>query len=88
MELQVFFRWCSIIWLALSQATNLDFSKLKDFANDTSKFNENGREFSKRIENTVGKEQFPTVLSTDLYRNKQKQGLVWERVSKWLKNQL
>ena len=34
---------------------NLDSSKLKEFANDNFKFDKNGRKFSKRVENTVGK---------------------------------
>ena len=33
----------------------LDYSKLKDFADDNFKFDENGRKFSKMVENTVGK---------------------------------
>ena len=33
-----------------------DSSKLKEFADDTFKFDENGRKFSKRAENTVGEE--------------------------------
>ena len=33
----------------------LDSSKLKEFADDYSKFNEHGRKFSKRVENTVVK---------------------------------
>ena len=33
----------------------LDSSKLKDFADDNSEFDENGGKFSERIENTVGK---------------------------------
>ena len=33
----------------------LDSSKLKEFAADTFKFDENGRKFLKRVENTVGK---------------------------------
>ena len=43
----------------------LDSSKLKDFADDNFKFDENGRKLSKWVENTVGKgeiahyEQFP-----------------------------
>ena len=41
--------------LTLSQTTNLDSSKLKEFADDNFKFEENGRKFSKRVENTVGK---------------------------------
>ena len=33
----------------------LDSSKLKEFADDNFKFDENGREFSKWLDNTVGK---------------------------------
>ena len=33
----------------------LDFSKLKEFADDDFKFDENGRQLSKLVENTVGK---------------------------------
>ena len=33
----------------------LDSSKLKEFADDNVKLNENGRKFSKRIKNTAGK---------------------------------
>ena len=53
----------------------LDSSKLKEFAEDNFEFNENGRKFSKRLENT-GKRRncslraispFSTVLSKDLY---------------------
>ena len=41
--------------LTLSQTTTLDSSKLKEVADDNLKFDENGRKFSKRVENTVGK---------------------------------
>ena len=33
----------------------LDSSKLKEFADDNFEFDENGRKFSKWVENTVGK---------------------------------
>ena len=33
----------------------LDSSKVKDFADDKFKLSENGGQFSKRVENTVGK---------------------------------
>ena len=33
----------------------LDSSRLKELADDNIKFDENGRKFSKRIENTLGK---------------------------------
>ena len=50
----------------------LDSLKLKEFADDTYEFDENGSKFSKRAENTVGKGEFaispfPTVFSKDLY---------------------
>ena len=35
----------------------LDYSKLKDFADDNFEFDENGTKFSKRVENTVGKRE-------------------------------
>ena len=41
--------------LTLSQRQILDSSKLKEFADDNFKFDENGRKFSKRVENTVVK---------------------------------
>ena len=43
--------------LTLSQMTNLilDPSKLKEFAEDNLKFDENDRKFSNPVENTVGK---------------------------------
>ena len=41
--------------LSLTQAKILDPSKLKEFADNYFKFDENGRKFSIRVENTVGK---------------------------------
>ena len=35
----------------------LDFSNQKESADDNFKFDENGRNFSKRVENTVGKRE-------------------------------
>ena len=49
-------KWSTVQYnrlLSLSQI--LDFYKLKEFADDNFKFDENGRRFSKRVENTVGK---------------------------------
>ena len=40
--------------LTLSQTTNLNCSKLKEFADDNFKFYENGRNLSKLVENTEG----------------------------------
>ena len=42
------------IWLG-PELFSLDPSKLKEFADDNFKFDENGRELFKRVENTVGK---------------------------------
>ena len=53
-----------------------DSSKLKEFADDNFKFDENERKLLKRVENTVGKGEiaryeqfllFPTVFSKELY---------------------
>ena len=41
--------------LTLSQTTNLDSSKLKEFADDNFEFEESGRKFSKQVGNTEGK---------------------------------
>ena len=47
----------------------LDSSKLKEFADDNLKFDENGRKFSKQVENTVKRRNcsFRPVFSNDLY---------------------
>ena len=54
----------------------LDSSKLKEFADDTFKFDENGRKLFKQVENTVEKGEiarlraispFPTVFSKGLF---------------------
>ena len=42
----------------------LDSSKVKEYADDNSKFDENGVEFSKRVENNVGKEKL--LVSSNL----------------------
>ena len=49
------FRDNQLINFTLYQMTNLLSSKLKEFADDNFKFYKNGRKFSKRVENTVGK---------------------------------
>ena len=45
----------------------LDLSKLKEFADDNYKFDENGRKFSKRVENTVEKRR-NTSLSHSVFK--------------------
>ena len=47
-------KW-SMGMLTLSQTTNLDSSELKEFEDTNFKLDENGRKFSKSVENTVGK---------------------------------
>ena len=63
--------------------TNFKLFLLKEFADPNFKFDENGDEFSKRVENTVGKGEicllqailpFPTIFSKDLYRRHIKKG--------------
>ena len=67
-----------IIYIILThyQTTNLDSSKLKEFADDNFKFNEYGRKLSKKVENTVGKGEiaryeqfllFPTGFSKGFF---------------------
>ena len=63
---------------------------MKEFADDNFKFDENGKKFSKRLENTVGKgeiahyEQF--LLFSQCFQktctaDTLKPGLVWDRVN-------
>ena len=44
-----------IVYLPITRRQILDSSKLKEFADDHFKFDENGRKLSKWVENTVGK---------------------------------
>ena len=45
-----------VFHLIISQTTNITLSKTKKkFVEDNFKFDENGRKFSKRVENTLGK---------------------------------
>ena len=53
--------------LTFSQMTSVWLFKMKEFAEDNSKFDENGRKFSKQVENIVGRGEiaccpFPTVF--------------------------
>ena len=69
----------------------LDSSKLKEFADDNFKFDENGRKLSKRVENTVGKREiarykqfplFPQCFRKACFPGASKGVIVWE----WVKN--
>ena len=62
--------------LTITRQQILDSSKLKEFADDNFKFDENGRKLSKQVENTVEKRRncslraispFPTVFSKGLF---------------------
>ena len=68
----------------------LDSSKLKEFADDNFEFDENGRKFSERLENTVGKGEiaryeqfllFPQCFQKTSTADTYKPGIVWERVN-------
>ena len=65
-----------ILMYPFPQRQILEVSRLKEFADDNFKFDENGRKFSKWVETTVEKGEiacfeqlllFPTVFSKDLY---------------------
>ena len=66
-------------------------SKLKEFADDNFKFDENGRKLSKRLENTVGKRKiarceqfllFPQCFRKACFPGTSKGIIVWEWVKK------
>ena len=65
----------------------LDSSKLKEFADDNFKFDENGKKLSKQVENTVGKGEiaryeqfllFPQCLQKACFPEALKGVIVWE----------
>ena len=64
----------------------LDSSELKEFAYDNIKFDENGRKFSKRVENTVRKGEIPRYEQFLLFPQCFQKTcpadtrLVWERI--------
>ena len=67
----------------------LDWSKLKQFADDNFEFDENSRKFSKRVENTVGKGEiaryehfllFPQCFQKVYFLEVFKGVIVWEWV--------
>ena len=68
----------------------LDSSKLKEFADDIFKFEENGRKLSKRVKNTVGKGEiaryeqflpFPQCFQKACFPGASKGVIVWEWVN-------
>ena len=71
----------------------LDSSKLKEFAEDNFKFNENGRMLSKWVENTVGKGEiacheqfllFPQCFQKACFPGASKGVIVWEWVKSYV----
>ena len=57
--------------------------KLKEFADDNFKFDENSRKFSKWVENNVGKRKiaaFPSVFKRDVLKTCKNKGFI----GKWL----
>ena len=78
--------------LALKPITRrqiLDSSKLKVFADDNFKFDDDGRKLSKRVENTVGKGEiaryeqfllFPQCFQKACFPGESKGVIVWEWV--------
>ena len=68
----------------------LDSSKLKEFADNNFKFDENGRKLSKRVENTVGKGEiahyeqflfFPQSFQKACFPGASKGVIVWKWVN-------
>ena len=73
--------------------TNLDSSKLKEFADDNFRFDKNGRKLFKWVENTVGKGEiaryeqfllFPQCFQKACFPGVSKGVIVWE----WVKSVL
>ena len=69
----------------------LDSSKLKEFADDNFKFDENGRKLSKWVENTAGKGEiarneqfllFPQCFQKACFQGASKGVIVWEWVKR------
>ena len=62
----------------------IDFSEMKEFADDNFAIDENGGKFSGRIENAVGKGEiallFPQSFQKTCNANTLKQGIIWKRV--------
>ena len=68
----------------------LDSSELKEFADDNFRYDENGRRFSKWVENTVGKGEiaryeqfllFPQCFQKACFPGASKAVIVWEWVN-------
>ena len=80
-----------VIVYPITRRQILDSSKLKKFADDNFKYDENGRKLSKRVENTVGKGEiaryeqfllFPQCFQKACFPWASKGVIVWE----WVRN--
>ena len=80
---------CQLSVLTHYQTTNLDSSKLKKFADDNLKYDENGKKLSKRVEDTVEKGEiacyeqfllFPQCFQKACFPGASKGVVVWEWV--------
>ena len=81
------------MWITVWHITRrqiLDSSKLKEFADDNIKFDENGRKLSQLVENTVGKGEiaryeqfllFPQCFQEACFSGASKGVIVWEWVN-------
>ena len=76
--------------ILLTRRQILDSSKLKKFADDNFRFDENGRKLSKRVENSVGKGEidryeqfllFPQCFQKACFPGTSKGVVVWEWVN-------
>ena len=76
--------------LPITRQQILDSSKLKDFADDNFKFDENGRKLSKQVENMLGKREiarykhfllFPQCFQKACFPGVSKGVIVWEWVN-------
>ena len=79
--------------LTITRRHILDSSKLKEFADDNFKFDGNGRNLSKWVENTVGKGEiacyeqlllFPQCFQKACFPGASKGVIVWEWVKRLL----
>ena len=87
-------RWWIPVPIASCQEIVLDSPKLKEFADDNFKFDENGKKLSKRVENTVGKGEiaryeqfllFPQCFQKACFPGASKSVIVWEWVNNYYK---
>ena len=78
----------------LTRRQILDSSKLKEFADDNFRFDENSKKLFKQVENTVGKGEiaryeqfllFPTVFSKGFLPGASKGVIVWEWVEEYVR---